>query len=461
MILRTRLEMKRRELLRATGLGGVAALLPSVRQAQAANSIPTRFIVFYTPHGTLPDAWKPKGPGGAAATETQFDLGELHQPLVDHKKDLILLSGLDMRSWSSSKLQSCGHTNGQVHSLTNAHQISATSAAGPSIDQYIAQGWKAKNGGVSPTKVPSMVLGVAGDTYYTSSAFSSGPNAGVPMESSPLRAYQRLFPNGIELPDSSAAMATIKRRTGAMNYAAGEFAAVGNLLGKDERVKLDAHASAIKDLESRLGQLPLNSCMPPTAPPSKAGWHDGSDAMIRLIQTGFSCDLTRVASMWIGNTPDGESGYGGGMFGTTDIHDLVHQVDGALAKNPAAVAVIKTFHIAYSKILAKLIAALKAIPESDGKTLFDHTVILWAGELAQGGHGCTNLKWMLAGSANGYFRTNRYLSWGDFNRGEYAEDKTVPSNGDLFCSLASAVGIPTQTFGDASASKGPIGTLRA
>ncbi|MDX2020850.1 MAG: DUF1552 domain-containing protein [Deltaproteobacteria bacterium] len=457
----------RRDLLRAAGLGTAATLLPSLRRAEAASGIPTRFVVFYTQHGTLPEPWKPTGPGGVgAASETSFDLGELHQPLASFKKDLILLSGLDMRSWADGPQVACGHVNGQVASLTNFDAISKGNAGGPSIDQYIAAGLKKQNGGVSPTKLPSMNLAAAGDGYFGQAAFFSGPGALVPIESSPTRAYQRLFPNGTS-PSTTGpsldALAAARRRSAAMDVAMGEFAAVENLLGKAEKTKLEAHAAAIKDLQTRLSKAPGGggtSCMAPTAPAAKVGFRDGGDAMIRMIQAGFACDLTRVASLWMGSTPNADCGYSPGMLGTTDLHDLVHKVDGDMRSNPTAVGVIKKFHIAYSQVFAQLLTALKAIPESDGSTMLDHTVILWAGEIAQGGHGCANLKWMLAGSAGGYFKTGRYLNWGDYNRGEYGPDRNGPSNGDLFSSLANAMGVPTTTYGSNGRSTGPIAKLR-
>jgi hypothetical protein len=457
----------RRDLLRAAGLGTAASLLPSLRRAEAASGIPTRFVVFYTQHGTLPDPWKPKGPGGSGTpTESDFELGELHQPLTSFKKDLILLSGLDMRSWADGPQVACGHVNGQVASLSNYDELTKGSASGPSIDQYIANGLKAQNGGVAPTKIPSMNLAAAGDGYYGQAAFFSGAGALVPTENSPTRAYQRLFPNGMA-PSSTGpspdALAAARRRSASMDVAMGEFAAVENLLGKSEKTKLESHAAAIKDLQSRLSKLPTGSgqsCMAPAAPAAKVGFRDGADAMIRMIQTGFACDLTRVASLWMGSTPDSECGYSPGMLGTTDSHDLVHKVDGDLRSNPQALGVMKKFHVSYAQVFAQLLTALKAIPESDGSTLLDHTVILWAGEIAQGGHGCANLKWMLAGNAGGYFKTGRYLNWGDYNRGEYGADKATPSNGDLFSSLANAMGVPTTTYGSAGRSTGPIAKLR-
>ncbi len=311
-----------------------------------------------------------------------------------------------------------------------------------------------------------MNLAAAGDDYYGTACFFSAAGAAVPLESSPERAYQRLFPGG-GAPSASGpsaeALATARRRSAAMDVAMGEFTAVANQLGSEEKAKLDAHATAIKDLQNRLAQVPGSgaACSAPNSPPATAGFADGCEAMIRLIQAGFACDLTRVASLWMGSPSNADCGYSPGMLGTTDLHDLVHKVDGDLRNDPTAVGVIKQFHLGYSRMFAQLLTALSSMPESDGGSVLDHTVILWAGEIAQDGHGCANLKWMLAGSAGGYFNTGRYLDWGDYGRAEYAADAAVPSNGDLFSSLANAMDIPTTTYGSPGRSSGPIAQLKA
>lgn len=456
---RTTTAIDRRRLLAGMGFGAASTLLPSLRGAYAQPNIPTRFIVFYTQHGTLPGPWKPTGPGGVGnPTELGFELGELLKPLASHKQDLVLLSGLDMRSWAKGPLMACGHVNGQCHSLTNAPQQSKTAASGPSIDQYIANQWKAKNGGTSPTAIPSMTLAVSGDGYFGQNAFFSGPGSLVPVESSPTKAFQRLFPNGMAPGTGTGdGGAAVRRRSQAMDLALAEYAAVGNLLGKSEQTKLSMHADMVSDLKSRLAKLPTQTCTAPAAPKPNVGFVDGGDAMIKLIQSAFACDLTRVANLWAGSTPNDLSGYSGGMFGSTDPHDLIHKVDGDLRNDAGAVAVIKKFHLAYATMLNKLLDALAAIPEADGKTMLDHTIVLWAGEIAQGGHGCANLKWALAGGGATKLKTGRYLNWGDYNRCEYCGDDAVPSNGDLFASIATLVGFPTSTFG--TGSKGPIAAL--
>ena len=73
----------RRTVLR--GAGGISVALPFLDamllpgHSHAASSIPMRFVVFYSPGGTLLDQWRPTG------TETSFTLSSMMAPLNPYK----------------------------------------------------------------------------------------------------------------------------------------------------------------------------------------------------------------------------------------------------------------------------------------------------------------------------------------------------------------------------------------
>src|SRR5882672_1656684 len=81
--------INRRTLLR--GLAGVAVGLPFLEAMQdkpaLAAPLPKRLVVFFTPNGTIPDAWVSGG-------ETDFTLGPILQPLVPHQNDIVVLTGI-------------------------------------------------------------------------------------------------------------------------------------------------------------------------------------------------------------------------------------------------------------------------------------------------------------------------------------------------------------------------------
>src|SRR5687768_5675759 len=88
------MSLGRRALLKNLGLDTAGAVTGTAwERAQAATKPPTRIIFFYTENGTLQSTWRPRPiVGKSEATENEWELGELHDPILkDHKKDLIYI----------------------------------------------------------------------------------------------------------------------------------------------------------------------------------------------------------------------------------------------------------------------------------------------------------------------------------------------------------------------------------
>jgi hypothetical protein len=88
---------------------------------------------------------------------------------------------------------------------------------------------------------------------------------------------------------------------------------------------------------------------------------------------------------------------------------------------------------------AYLLKRLKETSDPLGGTLLDNTVVLFTNHMDNGaGHGVEgDIPMILGGSAGGHFKTGRYLRW----------TSRLAHNG-LLASLATAVGVPTASFGD-------------
>src|SRR5260221_7373843 len=135
--------LTRRSVLR--GAGGIAVALPFLdamllpRQSHAASTIPLRFVVFYSPGGTLLDKWRPTG------TETSYALGDMMAPLNAFKDRMMFLDGLDLSV--TAKGVGHPHSRGMAGVLTGTQLLpgdfetgggGASFADGPSVDQVIA-----------------------------------------------------------------------------------------------------------------------------------------------------------------------------------------------------------------------------------------------------------------------------------------------------------------------------------
>lgn len=173
-----------------------------------------------------------------------------------------------------------------------------------------------------------------------------------------------------------------------------------------------------------------------------------TDVMAKLGAMMLACDLTRVVSMpFLPSEEPGSSVYAGGAFGTSDYHDLVHKtspINGALRTNPAAVDMCKAFQLESSMGVKKLLDAMAAMPDVDGKRLLDNSLVFWNNELAEGGHTSDNLKWLVAGGANLGVRPGRWLKCNG-----------APHT-NAYVSIGRALGLDINTFGDPRTCTGPL-----
>jgi hypothetical protein len=192
----TAFRLDRRALLR--GAGGVAIGLPLLeimtgeRRASAqAVAIPKRFVVFFSPDGSIRENWTPTG------TEQSFQLSRILAPLEAHKSKLIILDGVDA-SVARSGLGD-DHMRGMGGMLTGVELLPGTTqggagdpaglAGGISVDQKIASAVS------QGTKFKSLELGVlsggGGNVWsYTSYA---GANAPLPPDNNPGAVFNRVF----------------------------------------------------------------------------------------------------------------------------------------------------------------------------------------------------------------------------------------------------------------------------
>ena len=447
----TKRGLSRRALLR--GLGGAAIALPfldAMRPPRAVaggqGGMPKRFIVFYTPNGTIPDNFWPNG------VENNFTLSRILAPLQRHKDDLLVLRGIDMLSSLSGPGDAHQKGTGQCLTATELQEgdfpgdagLSAGWADGISIDQKIAS----HVGG--DTLFPSLEFGVAvqGSDVFSRISYR-GPGQPIPPENSPYAMYQRLF--GDVGADPAEAERLAMRRTAVMDAVAGEYGQLRGKLGADDRDKLDIHLTAVEDIRNRLAKGGVTfggQCQPidqgvPIEVDRVSNMPIVGALQMDLLAMAFACDISRVASiMWTNSAcnhvfswvdPDIVEGH----------HPIAHKGD----EDAPKVEQNTKINIWYAEQLAYLIDALKAIPEGPpGQTVFDNTVILWTDEQAKGNnHDRRGMPYVVAGSAGGYFRTGRYVT-----------QSQETGHNKLLVSLLHAMGIDEDQFGNPEYGTGPL-----
>jgi hypothetical protein len=100
-----------------------------------------------------------------------------------------------------------------------------------------------------------------------------------------------------------------------------------------------------------------------------------------------------------------------------------------------------------SRLVAEIVARLDAIPDADGTTLLDNTIVLYVNEAASGGH---NFEYdpfiVFGGGATGRIRPGRYLKYrqdmpNPWQRNSHNQE-TGTSHARLFVALLQAMGLP-------------------
>ncbi len=440
--------LSRRAVLR--GLGSIAIGLPFLEAMEpkkaSAAGYPKRFITFFSANGNFP-----QGTGDG----TSFQLTPAFAPLEPHKDQLILLTGFDNQVAIDSPGDN--HQKGIGTMLTGAMlstepifcqalcdqgtDLYVGWATGPSIDQHLAHA----PGIGDQTRFPSIELGVGVQIANVYARMSyAGARQPIPPEDDPLAAFSRLFGN--------ASPELREKRRSVLDSVTADYAALDAKLGGADRRRVDAHLTAIREIENGLDKAPFvpnGTCQIPSYDRPADIYGDASyeavgKAQMDLLVMALACDLTRVASLqwdtsvsnvlfsWIPGIVEGH-------------HDLSHHSDGdAIAQSQ-----LQSINRWYAERLAYLLAALRAVPEGEG-TLLDNTTVLWSNELSIGNvHSLRDMHWLLAGSCGGAFSTGR------LNR--YAGD----SHTNLLISIANAMGSPIHTFGDPRFCTGPMAGLAA
>lgn len=447
--------VNRRELARRitrrrvlAGLGGFGVGLPLLRTLGAkAEEVkpPKRLLLMYTPNGVIPDGWWPSN----VTSPTSFTLGPIHKPLEPYKDRLLLLGGVDLKVavsgpgglhqrgigglFTGTRLQAgtafvdgCGQTSGWADGISVDQEVA----------KYIGQG----------TLLPSLELGVrATDNDVQGRISYAGPGQPLPPINSPLEAFNRVFGMLGASPTSVDALRVSRRSV--LDTVQSQFAALNQQIPAEDRPKLDAHLTLVRDMERRLTSTVSGSnCTVPATPPaldasSETDMPAIADLLLDMLAAAFACDVTRVASYqistslnrirypWLNSTGEGHALSHAGPSDTVAHDELVAR---------------QTWH---SGRLAYFFNRLASMQEADGSSVLDNTLVLWGNEVALGyTHAHENMPFLLAGGG-WHFVTGRTLTL------------SSASHSNLLVSVLNAMGVPATTFGLPEFCTGPLAGL--
>jgi len=405
----------RRDLMRWGAAGLLAApfarmLTPSAHAAELGSA--KRLLVFFTPNGTVHRHWRPTSGGSGLV----FPSGSILEPLQPHADDLLVLE-TDFNVGDN-------HEGGMSNMLT--------AGGDTSLDQVVADAIG------QGTKFRSLELGALtsawGGSNQTRMCYREG--SFVTPDDDPASVWTRMFG---DLGDTTG----LERRQSILDFARDDLARLSSRLGAAERARLDAHLTALEEVEKSLSTT--GTCEEPgvlVAPSASDNdaFPDIARAQIDLAVQALACDMTRVATLQLSHT------VGPVVFtwlGESEGHHSLSHIDDS---NTAGIDSFVACERWFAEQFAYLLAQLKALPDPDtGGTLLDSTVVLWAQELGDGRmHQCVDVPWVIAGGGD-FFTTGRHLDL----------DETHDA---VLTSIANAVGLDIDTFGVGTS--GPAEVLR-
>ncbi len=451
------------------GAGGMAVglpFLPSIARTAPAGSddSPQRLIVLYQPQGMIMEEWLPTGTG------SDFELSPILSGLEPIREHVNILSGLDNRvpmmvnhhygHTGTSKAMWTGLPMG--YSLTPEGNLNPNApepeniwemgAGGASVDQIIAQRMGA------PTPYESLGLSIGRTDYLqTVASFHTAREELLGLEPDPRVAFDRLF-EGFD-PGTPSALQRLRAARGSVLDAVAEsYASTTMRASAADRIRLEAHAEKIRELELRFsngaggGQgcaLPQFS-LPGNYDPNHSDFDDvGAIAQIENAVMALACDMTRVVSIQYTHGQDNRFPWLGHPFPFDNWegwHGIFHIVPGGPTgrEDPVVRAAMIEVMQWYASNFVHLVQRLAETPDGDG-TMLDNTLVVWASEFGDGdGHGSNNIPIVTAGNLCGTVETGRHLAF---------EDRTT---NDLLVSMLNAFGHEETSFGLPEACNGAL-----
>lgn len=408
----------------------------SERTARVEGALggPKRLITMFWPNGHgHPDDFFPTGGG-----ET-FTLGPSMAPWEPYKQDLLLFRGID--NITCDDMVQDGHNEAATSLYTGWRPEGDDPRGRPrgaSFDHRIVQAT-----GIS-VKRPILSLSPEGSGMTLSANDDGG---GYSAESSPTELLERLFSDASVSSEEFARR--LARRRSILDGVKADYDALARRVSGDDKRRLDAHLTAIRETEERISIL--NQCDPSAIDVKEGNFGSQMPDRVRsLMDLGIlalSCDLSRVVNFAYRHAGGGENYYT--WLGLPS--DLEHEVH-EMSHGPTAFRdELRAIMIWYMEQGAYFVKRLKETPDgASGGTLFDSSVMLHASETSAGNeHSKRDLPFFLVGNAGGHFKTGRLIDYGG-----------VPHN-DLLVSLLNAFGVPDTTFGDPACCTGPLSGITA
>jgi hypothetical protein len=388
---------------------------------------PKRMLFLGFGWGVTNETWFPDPKKTGAA----WELSEGLRPLAKHQPDLTVVQGC------SNKFTNEAHW-GSTFWLTGANRYAEPGQSfhnSVSADQ-VAAAYLGKETRFASVQLNSPDIANSGHGPGLSLAWDA---QGKPMAGleNPVAAFHRLFSD--EQTPLSERQAMLSQRRSVLDAARTDAKRMQRGLSKADTDKLEEYFQSIRDIELRLAKdeqwLTVPKVKPPVNEP-KPGLAGKEEirVMYDLIVAALQTDSTRVITY---RQPVGT------LLQSLDLkiapHDMSHYLPGDRMEAS------KKRDATQSQLLSGLLDKLKAVPESDGSRLFDHTCVAYGSNI-RSIHFLDNCPTLLSGGGAS-IKLGQHL----------VLPKDTPL-ANVWLTLLQGIGIDAERHGD---STGPVGELRA
>ncbi len=391
----------RRALLKALGVGG--ALLPILNNeafgadagaggaaagTMGANGFPTRFICIVCTNGIYQKSWWETANGTDLTTGT---LLPILAPLTAYRSKILIPHNISIQNVFNTN-QYGGHS-GYPCILTGTQR--GTSA---SIDTLIAQ--------ASPN-LANAQLNLGCHTSNSHLSWKAGGVANTP-NTSPSKVFTQLFA-GANL--SPAQISNVQaRQKSILDLVSTQLTAFQGVVGTDDKVKIESHLDAVRNIEQSLsGQTLTMGCTPPSLGTASytqavADYPNLVAMQLKLAAAAVTCGVSRAVTIELI-----DDGGGNGLtfpwlsVSQSNYHAIAHLGASAAADKTT----IDTWF--YQQYATNLLALLDGSAEGSGTTL-DNTCVLITTDMQEGNtHYDKNVPWLIVGSCGGFFKTGQVV----------------------------------------------------
>jgi hypothetical protein len=468
---------KRRSFLMSIGAAaGLCTLLRRMEQAEAQALTTQRVLFIQRPVGTVAQNWFPAGQGES------FTLSRILQQFAPLRERMVVFD--DLRLPSNGSVGG-GHERGTVLMLTGARTTRLYPgnggddpiAEGPSFDQHLVRGAP----GLGGTAISSLQVSCdnRADTpeVSTRNMSYSGPQAPLTPYYQPLDAYTRVFgtlmPGGPTAGSLAALARARQQQKSVLDFALKDLGRLQQLAPASQRVQLDMHAAAIREVEAEFDVVPSDPAACGVATPPEAvriasrldpysgdhvvpqrddEVHSRIGALhLSVIKAAFRCDLTRAVTFQF--TPGTNHVSFGDMWPPNPAQFKVHHTtshDPGSADQAEFLTRVEEF---YAARVSAFLQELEAEPEvAGGGSILDNTLVPYITEVAERNHSWNRMPFLLLGGRNLGLIGGRL--WDNGAGG-------LRSSNDLWMAVAEAMGMPGFVLGDDDMHTTPISGLFA